>query len=417
MDDARETREQLLAEVNELRRLVASLETSAIEQRRTEQTLRKEAVVSDAALRRSEATARAVLQSATEGILLIDTSGRIILVNPAAERMFGYDPDELLGQPLEVLLPDRIHDTHRDHRARYFAAPRVRPMGTGLALAGRRKDGTEFPVEISLSYVQAAEGMSAMALITDITERKRVEAQLQRQRETLYQSEKLAALGTLSAGIAHEMNNPLGIITSRIEVMLLDAEEHNLPTQVLEDLRVLHRATQRVARIATNLRSFARQTPREHAQVDLNAVVQETLLLMQKPLEVDGIRLTTRLDPALAPILGDASTLQQVLLNLVTNAREAMASGGEIRIETGPATAPAGWVQLVINDTGPGISPEELLKVFDPFYTTKKTGTGLGLSVSYGIIQDHHGTVDVQSIPGRGTTFVLAFPAAPGEQT
>jgi PAS domain S-box-containing protein len=417
MDDAGETREQLLAEVNELRRLVASLETSAIEQRRTEQTLRKEAVVSDAALRRSEATARAVLQSATEGILLIDASGRITLVNPAAERMFGYDPDELMGQPLEVLLPGRIQDTHRDHRARYFAGPRVRPMGTGLDLAGRRKDGTEFPVEISLSYVQSSEGMSAMALITDITERKRVEAELQRQRETLYQTEKLAALGTLSAGIAHEMNNPLGIITSRIEIMLLDAEEHNLPTQVLEDLQVLHRATQRVARIATNLRSFARQIPREHARVDLNAVVQETLLLMQKPLEVDGIRLTTRLDPTLAPILGDASTLQQVLLNLVTNAREAMASGGEIRIETGPATAPAGWVQLVINDTGPGISPEELLKVFDPFYTTKKTGTGLGLSVSYGIIQDHHGTVDVQSVPGRGTTFVLAFPAAPGEHT
>jgi PAS domain S-box-containing protein len=331
--------------------------------------------------------------------------------------MFGYDPDELLGQPLEVLLPDRLHDTHRDHRARYFAGPRVRPMGSGLDLAGRRKDGTELPVEISLSYVQSSEGMSAMALITDITERKRVEAQIQRQRETLYQSEKLAALGTLSAGIAHEMNNPLGIITSRIEVMLLDAEEHNLPTQVLEDLQVLHRATQRVARIATNLRSFARQTPREHARVDLNAVVQETLLLMQRPLEVDGIRLTTRLDPTLAPILGDASTLQQVLLNLVTNAREAMASGGEIRIETSPAAAPTDWVQLVIDDTGPGISPEELSKVFDPFYTTKKTGTGLGLSVSYGIIQDHHGTVDVQSVPGRGTTFVLAFPAAPGEHT
>ena len=417
MDDAGETREQLLAEVNELRRLVASLETSAIEQRRTEQRLRKEALVSDAALRRSEATARAVLQSATEGILVIDASGRITLVNAAGERMFGYDPDELLGQPLEVLLPNRIHDTHRDHRARYFAGPRVRPMGSGLDLAGRRKDGTEFPVEISLSYVQSSERMSAMALITDITERKRVEAQLQRQRETLYQTEKLAALGTLSAGIAHEMNNPLGIITSRIEVMLLDAEEHNLSTQVLEDLQVLHRATQRVARIATNLRSFARQTPREHARVDLNAVVQETLLLMQKPLEVDGIRLTTRLDPALAPILGDASTLQQVLLNLVTNAREAMASGGEIRIETSSAVAPAGWVQLVIDDTGPGISPEELSKVFDPFYTTKKTGTGLGLSVSYGIIQDHHGTVDVQSVPGRGTTFVLAFPAAPGEHT
>ncbi len=156
---------------------------------------------------------------------------------------------------------------------------------------------------------------------------------------------------------------------------------------MLEDLRVLHRATQRVARIATNLRSFGRQAPSEHARVSLNAVVQETLLLMQKPLEVDGIRLVTKLDPCLATIIGDASTLQQVLLNLVTNAREAMASGGEIRIETGPTAERQDWVRVTIADTGPGISPEELSKVFDPFYTTKKTGTGLGLSVSYGIIQ------------------------------
>jgi PAS domain S-box-containing protein len=412
-DDGKRSRDELIAEVAALRRRVAALEAAAVEQQQTEQRLLKEAVVSGHARQWSEATAQAVFESASEGILLINASGSITIVNRAAERMFGYEHDELKGQALEVLLPDRIRGKHQEHRAGYFAGPRVRPMGTGLDLAGRRKDGTEFPVEISLSYVQAHDGINAMALITDITERKRVEAELQRQRETLYQTEKLAALGTLSAGIAHEMNNPLGIITSRIEVMLLDAEEQNVPAQVLEDLRVLHRATQRVARIATNLRSFARQTPREHTQMDLNGVVQETLLLMQKPLEVDGIRLVTRLDTTIPPIMGDAGTLQQVLLNLVTNAREAMGQGGEIRIETGPAAERPGWVRIAISDTGPGISPEELSKVFDPFFTTKRSGTGLGLSVSYGIIKDHHGTVDVQSVPGRGTTFVLTFPATP----
>ena len=372
----------------------------------------------EAALKKSEATGHALLESASEGIVLVDASGRITLVNAAAERMFGYDRAELLGQMLEILLPDPVRRVHAEHRAQYFGEPRVRSMGSGLDLAGRRKDGTEFPVEISLSHIDAAEGMTAMALITDITERKRVQAELQRQRETLYRAEKLAALGTLSAGIAHEMNNPLGIITSRIEVMLLDAEEQNLPPQVLEDLQVLHRATQRVARIAANLRSFARQAPREHTRVDLNTVVAETLLLVKKPLEVDSILLVTSLDPSLGAIVGDAGTLQQVLLNLVTNAREAMAGrGGQIRIETSIVAERPGWVRVVIQDTGPGISPEELSKVFDPFYTTKTTGTGLGLSVSYGIIQDHHGTVDVQSVPGKGTTFVLAFPAAPDEPT
>jgi PAS domain S-box-containing protein len=411
MDEAAKTREALVTEVKALRQQIAALETAAVEQRGIEQRLLKEAMMSSAALRLSEATAQAVLESASEGILLISASGQIALVNGAAERMFGYAHDELLGQTLELLLPDRIREAHRAHRADYFAGPRVRPMGSGLDLAGRRKDGTEFPVEISLSYVQTQDGMTAMALITDITERKRAEAELRAQREALFQTEKLAALGTLTAGIAHEMNNPLGIITSRIEVMLLDAEELNLPAQILDDLRVLHRATQRVARIATNLRSFARQTPREHTTIDLNAVVEETLLLMQKPLEVDRIRLVTSLEPALPPIMGDASTLQQVLLNLVTNAREAMASGGDIRIETGPAERP-GLVRLVIADTGPGISAEELSKIFDPFYTTKRSGTGLGLSVSYGIVRDHQGTIDVQSIPGCGTTFVLVFPAA-----
>src|SRR4029453_14699886 len=160
-------------------------------------------------------------------------TGRITLVNAAAERMFDYPRAELLGQSLEILLPERIRQGHVGQRAGYFAEPRVRPMGIGLDLAGRRRDGTEFPVEISLSHVVSAEaGGVAIAFITDITERKRVEAQLQRQREILYQNEKLAALGTMAAGIAHEMNNPLGIITTRIEVMLLDAEQQALPAQV-----------------------------------------------------------------------------------------------------------------------------------------------------------------------------------------
>jgi PAS domain S-box-containing protein len=353
----------------------------------------------------------ALLESATEGIILIDAAGRITLVNQAAERMFGYPRAELLGQTLEILLPERIRPGHVGHRTGYFAGPRVRPMGIGLDLSGRRKDGAEFPVEISLSYVETAEGILAMAFVTDITERKRAEAELRQQRETLYQSEKMAALGTLSAGIAHEMNNPLGIMTTRIEVMLLEAEGQHLPPQVIEDLRVLHRAGQRVARIAASLRSFARQSPGERGAVDLNAIVEETLLLMQKPLAADNIRIFTTLAGGLPPVHGDANALHQVLMNLVTNAREAMAGGGEVHVETRPMPERPGWVQLTVVDTGPGIPADTMSRIFDPFFTTKPTGTGLGLSVTYGIVQDHGGRLEVQSPPGEGTTFTLSFPA------
>jgi signal transduction histidine kinase len=258
-------------------------------------------------------------------------------------------------------------------------------------------------------------------MLTDIGNRigqhldhRRVSAELGHQREVLYQSEKLSALGRLVAGVAHEMNNPLGIISSRIELMLSEAEGQAFPAQHLEDLKVIHRNVLRVAGVAQALRSFARQSTGERHPVDLNTVVGETLLLVGKPMSTDNVRITTALDPALPPLFGNANALQQVLLNLLTNAREAMAGGGEIRIQTGPDPEHPGRLRLVVADTGPGIPAADLPHVFEPFYTTKPSGTGLGLAVSYGIVQDHLGTIDVHSTPGQGATFILTFPVLEG---
>jgi signal transduction histidine kinase len=247
-------------------------------------------------------------------------------------------------------------------------------------------------------------------LIEDITARQGLEKVAQ-------QSEKLAALGTLAAGLAHELNNPIGIISTRAELMLGDAEARALPDDVTEDLRVIHRHAQRVARITQGLLSFARSpSDQRHGRVDLNRVVDETLLLIEKTMVKDGARLHRALAPDLPPIWGDASALQQVVMNLLTNARDAVKSGGDVCIETSATREPAGGVQLVVRDTGRGIPPADLPKIFDPFFTTKAEGTGLGLSISYGIVRDHQGTVDVQSKPGDGTTFVLTFRAArPGD--
>jgi signal transduction histidine kinase len=224
-------------------------------------------------------------------------------------------------------------------------------------------------------------------------------------------AEKLAALGTLAAGLAHELNNPIGIICSRIEVMLLEAESTGLPEAIRRDLQVLHRNAQRVARIAQGLLSFSRQSPGTQGVVQLNDVVRETLLLAERQMTRTGISLTVEAADALPPVRGDGSALEQVLLNLMTNAGAAVEAGGEIRIITRRHPERPGCVQLVVADSGCGIPPDILPRIFDPFFSTKPSGTGLGLSVSDGIVREHGGTIDVVSTPGQGTRFTITLPA------
>jgi PAS domain S-box-containing protein len=355
---------------------------------------------SEEALRRNEEKLRAILEAAAEGVVIVNAAGRIEFVNAKTETMFGYRRPELIGKPLEILLPERFREAHVAHRAGYFATPRARPMGLGLELSGRRKDGSEFPLEISLSFVRTE--AVAVGFITDVTTRRGLE-------RAARQAEKLASVGTLAAGLAHEFNNPIGIISSRAELMLLEAESRALPNDVREDLAVLHRHAQRLSRIAHGLLSFARQSTGQPASVELNRLVEETLLLIENQLTKEGIVVRRRLTPALPPLWGDANALQQVLLNLLTNAREALHGRGEITIETGHVSDES--VRLIVRDTGDGIPSDVLPRIFDPFYTTKSEGSGLGLSISYGIVRDHQGTIDVQSTPGQGTTFVLTFPA------
>jgi hypothetical protein len=359
-------------------------------------------------LRRSEATSRAFLESVTESIVVTDAAGLILQVNARTETMFGYARGELIGQPVEVLIPAALRERHLAHRGTYMAAPRTRSMGRGLDLAGLKKDGTEFPVEVSLSHVETDEGPRAIAFVTDISERVAFQ-------RAARQADKLAALGTLSAGIAHEINNPVGIISSRVEVMMLEAEEDGLPAEMRKDLEVILRHARRVATITQGLLSFARQSSGTRGPVNLSQVVEEIVQLVGKDMGRARVRVTTKLDDTLPTFLADANAIGQVLLNLLTNARSAMPEGGEITIETSHLAAGRS-VRLAVRDTGSGIPPEILTKIFDPFFTTKSEGTGLGLSISHGIVHEHHGTLDVRSEVGKGSTFTLIFPldAAPG---
>ena len=349
-------------------------------------------------------TTRALFESAAEGIVVVSPTGHIVRVNQRGAQMFGYSREELVGLEIERLLPERFRVAHGAHRAHYWRAPRTRPMGVGLDLFGLRKDGHEFPVEIGLSAITTTEGQLAMAMITDITERRSIE-------QAARQHERLAVLATLSAGIAHELNNPIGIISTRLELMLDEAESGVLPPAVVEDLNVLYRNIQRVSRIAKGLLSLAKQSAEEPRTFDLNNVIEETLFLMGRMLSKEGIGVGLTLDRTLGSLMGDPNAFQQVLTNLLLNARDAIHGGGHIQVETSRDPERAGWLRLIVTDSGEGMTPEVLEKIWDPFFTTKSSGSGLGLSVSAKIIREHGGTVDVRSTPGQGTIFTIHLPS------
>lgn len=336
-----------------------------------------------------------VVESLNEGLVALDAAGGIVTWNAAMVRRKGIPGAEALGRDFIALFGGKESDAWACSLRRLLAFEIAEFALDGVDLETRRGH-----VIVNLRASRLRDG-GAVLLVEDITERVGLE-------RSARQAEKLASLGTLAAGIAHELNNPIGVISSRVELMLLEAQSQGLSEDLREDLQVLHRHAQRVARIAAGLLSFARQAPRERTAVDINRVIEDTLLLVEKSITREGLVLRRALAPGLPPVWGDANALQQVLVNLLTNARDALDRTGEIAVTT--SADPRGGVRVVVRDTGRGIPPEALPRIFDPFFTTKADGTGLGLSISYGIVRDHQGTVDVQSRTGQGTTFTLTFP-------
>ena len=359
------------------------------------------AALTDAA-RDRERFIRSVVESLREGVVALDPAGSIVAFNRAMEEQTQTPATEVMGRSLVEVFPAARREAFRGPLEQLLRGERE---GFTLeALEHEGPGGIRVVQNLKASLLrQHGQPTGAVLLVQDITERVGLE-------RAARQAEKLAALGTMAAGLAHELNNPIGVISSRIEIMLLDIEAQPVQGQLAEDLRVLHRHAQRVARIAQGLLSFSRQPSGRRGPVDLNHLVEETLLLIERPMVKQGVTVKRRLAPDLPPLWGDANTLQQVVLNLLTNARDAMAGRGEIVVETSHQPGDPETVRLRVKDTGPGIPPEALPRIFEPFFTTKSNGTGLGLAISYGIVREHHGTVDVESRPDEGTTFILTLP-------
>jgi two-component system nitrogen regulation sensor histidine kinase GlnL len=350
-----------------------------------------------------------VVESLSEGLVVLDLEGRVLTWNRSMRDRYGVEADEVRGRPFIECFPSYRREGLAEPLGRLLRGEIPSFVLEAVEHQTLRRGRAIQNIKGSLLREQGRAAGAAL-LVEDITHRVALE-------RSARQSEKLAALGTLAAGIAHELNNPIGIISSRIEIMLLDAEAAPLPLEVADDLRVLHRHAQRVARIAQGLLSFARQSSGERSAVDVNDLVDDTLLLFEKQTIKEGIAVKRALAPGLPPVWADGNALQQVLLNLLTNARDVLEAGGEIAVETSFTSGHPSAVRLTVRDSGPGIPPDVLPRVFDPFFTTKPGGTGLGLSISYGIVRDHHGALDVESQPGHGTAFTVTLRPVGAEVT
>jgi PAS domain S-box-containing protein len=335
-----------------------------------------------------------IVESLNFGVLAVDLSGLVESWNTRMEQLFGVPRQEAVGAKLDSLLPAEL-------------AAEISARGDGEQVIGIYKQrlqhqGRSLTLNVSITPLvsKSGERIGRLLLFDDVTQRERMEEQMS-------QTEKLTSLGLLAAGVAHEVNTPLAVISNYIQMLAKQMPENDPRHSIIEKIV---KQTFRASEIVNNLLNFSRTGAAEVGNVDVNQVVEETLSLVSHPLKTSQIQVVKNLGESLPAVRGSANKLQQVFLNLFLNARDAMPSGGILEVRT---SAHNGSVEIEVVDTGAGIPREHIHRIFDPFFTTKASGrgTGLGLSVSYGIIKEHAGKVDVRSAPGKGTSFHVEFPA------
>ncbi len=372
---------------------------------------------------RSEEKFRALLESAPDAMLIADEGGRIGLVNTQAEKLFGYRREELLGRPVEVLIPEPFRAAHPAHRAAYFRNPQVRAMGEARDLAARRKDGTTFPVEISLSPLSVGAERYVICAARDITERKRAEVERDALNRQLQDAQRWESLGVLAGGVAHDFNNILTVVMGSAGL----ARRALAPgAPACGYLDQIEQACRRAAEVCRQMLAYAGRTHGTATRTDLTALVRESAPLLDIPAAHAALRL--ELDDDLPAVRADPAQVRQVLVNLVTNAAEATGPGaGEVVVRTTAAEIPEGatdtgfqlapvpgrYVLLTVTDRGPGMSADVRARMFDPFFTTKFAGRGLGLAAVLGIVRAHKGGIRVATAPDEGTVVSVYWPVSP----
>ena len=361
----------------------------------------------------SEALNAAIIAAALDCIIAIDEAGRVMEFNPAAEQTFGRQRAQVLGEPINALIvPPHLRQRHAEGFARYLTTGEARVIGERIAIEAMRADGGIFPVELTISEVRLPERRLFTAHLRDLTAAHAAEAEIQRQRDALHQSEKMAAFGSLLAGVAHELNNPLSIVIGNALLLADEAEGSALA----ERAQRVREAAERCGRIVRSFLAMARQRKTEPRPVSVQALVDAALQLLAYSMRTSSVTVEQDIAADLPAVLCDPDQIQQVLSNLLINARQVLEERPQPRRVRLTARADAEWVRLEVADNGPGIAEHIRSRVFDPFFTTKPvgTGTGIGLAVSRGIAEAHGGTLSLAPSDGEGACFVIRLPVGRG---
>jgi PAS domain S-box-containing protein len=358
---------------------------------------------------------QALFNSSPDGVIVVNGSGEIINTNLQIHSLFGYTKQELIGKSIEILIPDRFRN-HQTLRRNYTSKPQARPMGLGMQLFAKRKDGTEFSVEIVLSPIQMEPNI--IATVRDITEKKKLEQQFLR-------TQRMESVGTLASGIAHDLNNILGPIILALQFLRKTFSDE----QGIKMLKMLEGTAMRGSDLVKQVLTFARGQEGERTPIQIRHTINDLKKFMQEAFSSDII-VEVNVPNDLWAINADPTQIHQVLLNLAVNARDAMPRGGTITISAENLTLdenyaamnldakPGQYILVSVTDSGSGIPPEIQEKIFEPFFTTKEPGkgTGLGLATVFSIVKSHGGFIKLYSEIGKGTNFRLYFPAIIGEK-
>lgn len=362
----------------------------------------------EADLKKTKDFLEKIIESSVNAIVVADMKGVLMLMNESARKIFGYSDQIAVGKSIA-----QYHYTTGGAKSIMKKLRSTDYGGVGRLNSTKisiiNSSGEEIPVELTASIIyENGKEIASMAIFQDLRPKIEAEKNLEKARMQLVQSDKLASVGRLAAGVAHEINNPLGGITMYSHLALEDLSED---ASAFVNLQKIISQTERCKKIVKGLLDFSRQHEPEIKSINVNDIIDEILSLVETQSLFQNIEVNKLLDGNIPSVMGDQSQLQQVFMNLALNAAEAMEDGGKLTVES--SFIGDNSIEIKFTDTGCGIPPEDMGKIFEPFFTTKseKSGTGLGLAVSHGIITKHQGTISVESKDKEGTTFKIKLPA------